>query len=74
MRWIKTLDGYVREDAIIDIHKRYFGGWKIIFTLSNGTPVIYKYYEEDVEEKSEEEVDKEIDEFILFSNPSGVRV
>ena len=49
MDWIETADGYVRKDAIIDVHiSRYCPG-AIYMSLINGDSVKYKDYGSDDE-------------------------
>ena len=42
--WIKTCDGYVRTDAIIDVHTNQWYPGAIFVTLVNGDSVKYKDY------------------------------
>ena len=49
MYWIKTIDGYVRADAIIDVHINKYVPGKVMFLLSSGDSVCYKNFENDFE-------------------------
>ena len=46
MFWVKTVDGYVRDDAIIDIHINKYTPGKVMFLLSSGDSICYKDFGE----------------------------
>ncbi len=48
MFWIKTVDGYVRDDAIIDIHINSCIPGKVMFLLQSGDSICYKDFGKDV--------------------------
>lgn len=47
MFWIKTEDGYVRDDVIIDVHINKSIPGKIMFLLASGDSICYKNFGED---------------------------
>ena len=47
MFWVKTVDGYVRDDAIIDIHINKYTPGKVMFLLNSGDSICYKNFEKD---------------------------
>ena len=49
MFWIKTIDGYVRDDAIIDIHINKSIPGKVMFLLNSGDSICYKDFGQDVD-------------------------
>ena len=46
MFWIKTVDGYVRDDAIIDVHINKSIPGKVMFLLNSGDSICYKDFGE----------------------------
>ena len=42
MFWIKTVDGYVRDDAVIDVHINPCIPGKVMFLLKSGDSICYK--------------------------------
>lgn len=45
MFWIKTEDGYVRDDAIIDVHINKSIPGRVMFLLISGDSICYKNLE-----------------------------
>ena len=59
--WIETENGYVKAESIIEVHKRYFSDWRIMFILSSGDSCIYKHFDKDA---TEEMVDIELTKIV----------
>ena len=59
MTWIKVKDGYVRQDAIIDVHIAQYYPKTIYFLLISGDSVKLNDYES--EEMAEETLEKVVD-------------
>ena len=49
MFWFKTEEGYVRDDAIIDVHINSYIPGKIMFRLTSGDSICYKNFGNDHE-------------------------
>lgn len=47
MSWIKTKEGYVREDAIIDIHISPYYPKTIFFRLVSGETIKYQDFKDE---------------------------
>ena len=47
MFWIKTVEGYVRESAIIDVHINSCVPGKVMFRLTSGDSICYKDFGKD---------------------------
>lgn len=59
MTWIKVKDGYVRQDAIIDVHIAQYHPKSIYFLLISGDSVKLNDYES--EEIAKETLEKVVD-------------
>ena len=60
MIWLKTKDGYVRQDAIIDVHISPYYPKTIYFHLISGESV--KFYDFKTEEDAKNALEVVIDE------------
>ena len=54
MEWIKTEEGYVRSDSIINVYIDYYAQDEVRFLLTNGEPVIYKTFYSEGNEQAKE--------------------